>query len=94
MAKTAKIKTRVELDIKERAEAVLNQLGISMSTAMTIYLKQIVLHRKIPFETLLPDNKSLSLGSLSNDEFDKLMDKAALSYANDLCSDVVDFKIK
>ena len=50
MARTANIMTRIEPEIKERAEAVLDQLGISMSTAMALYLKQIALQRKIPFE--------------------------------------------
>ena len=34
MSKTANVFTRVDPIVKEQAEAILNQLGISMSTAM------------------------------------------------------------
>lgn len=92
MARTANIMTRIEPEIKERAEAVLDQLGISMSTAMTLYLKQIALQRKIPFEISLPNNNPIAIGGLSDTEFDALMDKAAMSYAGGLCTDVADFR--
>lgn len=92
MAKSANIMTRVEPEIKERAEIVLEQLGISMSTAMTMYLTQIALQRKIPFEIGLPANKPIAYGSLSDAEFNALMDKAALSYANGECTDMADFR--
>lgn len=92
MARTANVMTRIEPEIKEMAEEVLNQLGISMSTAMSLYLKQIALQKKIPFEISLPTQKPISLGELSNGEFDALMDKAVTSYANGLCADVSDFK--
>lgn len=39
MARTANVFTRVDPTIKAQAEAVLNQLGISMATAMEIYLR-------------------------------------------------------
>lgn len=94
MARTANIMTRVEPEIKERAEAVLRQLGISMSTAMTIYLKQIALQGKIPFEISSSANKPIALGNLSDEEFDKAMDKEARSYVNGLCTDIADFKIE
>ena len=81
MPKTASVFTRVDPRIKEQAEAVLEQLGISMSTAMGIFLQQIVLQRGIPFEMKLPQNKPTAFASLSDEEFNALMDQAARSYA-------------
>ena len=92
MAKTVTIMTRIEPEIKERAEAVLEQLGLSMSTAITLYLKQIALQRRIPFEISLPTNSPIALGGLSDAEFDELMDKATMSYADGNCIDVADFR--
>lgn len=92
MARTANVVTRIEPEIKEKAETVLAQLGISMSTAMALYLKQIALQRKIPFEISLPTNAPIALGGLSDAEFDALMDKAVVSYANGLCTDIADFR--
>ena len=54
MARTANVFARVEPDLKEQAEQVLNQLGIPMSNAVGMFLKQIVLQRGIPFEMKLP----------------------------------------
>lgn len=93
MARTANVFTRVEPKIKEQAESVLDQLGISMATAMEIYLRQIALQRKIPFEMKLPEvNKPIAYGSLTDNEFDTLMSQAAKSYADGLCTTVSDFK--
>lgn len=49
MSKTATLNMRIDPDTKAAAEAVLNQLGLSMSTAVEIYLRQIVLNGEIPF---------------------------------------------
>lgn len=93
MPRTANIFTRVEPSIKAQAESVLEQLGISMSTAMEIYLRQIALQRKIPFEMKLPEiSKPVAYNSLTDDEFDALMNKAVKSYSDGLCTDVAEFK--
>lgn len=39
MARTSNIYVRVEPDIKEQAEAVLEKLGIPMSNAVSIFLR-------------------------------------------------------
>lgn len=54
MEKTATLNLRVNPQVKEEAEAVLNRLGIPMSTAITIYLNQISLTGGIPFPVTLP----------------------------------------
>jgi DNA-damage-inducible protein J len=50
MARTSNIFARVEPEIKKQAELVLEQLGISMSNAIGLFLRQVVLQRGIPFE--------------------------------------------
>lgn len=54
MEKTATLNLRVNPIAKQRAESVLKQLGIPMSTAMDIYLNQIALVGGIPFPVTLP----------------------------------------
>ena len=49
-ARTANVYTRVDPETKEQAEAILNQLGIPMSNAIGMFLKQIVMQRGIPFD--------------------------------------------
>ena len=54
MEKTATLNLRVNPEVKLKAEEVLEQLGIPMSTAINIYLKQIYLTGGIPFAVTLP----------------------------------------
>ena len=54
MGKTATLNLRVNPDVKENAESVLEQLGIPMATAIDMYLKQISLVGGIPFSIVLP----------------------------------------
>lgn len=49
MGKTATLNLRIDPETKTSAEAVLNRLGLSMSTAIEIYLRQIILNGEIPF---------------------------------------------
>ncbi len=54
MKKTTTLNLRVNPDVKRRAEEVLSQIGIPMSVAIDIYLKQIAMKGGIPFSVTLP----------------------------------------
>ena len=56
MAKTANLYARIEPDVKEQAETILNALGIPASNAITMFYKQIILKNGLPFEVKLPDH--------------------------------------
>lgn len=75
MAKTANVFTRVDPEIKEQAENILNQLGIPMSNAIGMFLRQIVLHNGIPFEIKLPESKPLNHNRLSAEELDAALNE-------------------
>ena len=75
MPRTSNVFARVEPELKEQSESILSQLGIPMSNAIGLFLRQVVLQRGLPFEVKLPDRKPLALGSLSDDEFDIEMEK-------------------
>lgn len=49
---------------------VLDQLGIPMSNAIGLFLRQVVLQRGIPFEMKLPDRRPLDMGTLSKEQLD------------------------
>lgn len=49
MTEKAAINVRVNQETKQNAEKVLNKLGIPMSVAIDMYLRQIALTRGIPF---------------------------------------------
>lgn len=54
MAKSANLYARIEPNVKEQAENILNALGISASNAITMFYKQIILQNGLPFEVKLP----------------------------------------
>ena len=81
MARTANIFVRVEPEVKDQAEQLLSQLGISMSNAIGLFLRQVVIQRGIPFEMKLPRNKPLSMGSLTEEEFNFHIEKGLLDIA-------------
>ena len=76
MARTSNIYIRIEPDIKEQAEAVLEKLGIPMSNAVSIFLRQVIMQNGLPFEVKIPHAKPLSLANLSEAEFNREIQKA------------------
>lgn len=46
----AQISLRIDDDVKRMAEQVCSDLGISMSSAINIYLKKLGREKRIPFE--------------------------------------------
>ena len=46
----ATLHVRVDDDVKKRVQQILKALGLDMSTAVNIYLYQIMLQRGIPFD--------------------------------------------
>ena len=82
MEKTENVFIRVEPQIKEQAEAILKELGISMSNAVGMFLRQLVLNKGLPFEVKLPADKPLDLNSLSEQEFNTIMENGMQEYSN------------
>ena len=75
MANTNAVYARIDTTLKENAESILNQLGITPSSAIQMLYSQIVLQKGMPFELRLPVNKPVALGSITRDELDKELQK-------------------
>ena len=69
-SRTADVYTRVNPETKKQAEAILNQLGIPMSNAIGMFLKQVVLQHDIPFDMKLPAAKPAAIGSMTKEQID------------------------
>lgn len=65
--KSAIINARVKPDLKEDAEAILAQLGITATQAITMFYEQIRINNGIPFELKLPSAKRIDAGSNMGD---------------------------
>lgn len=81
MARTSNVFARVEPEIKEQAEKVLGRLGIPMSNAIGLFLRQVVLQRGIPFDIKLPQSESLSVGNLNEEQFNAEIERGLADLA-------------
>lgn len=54
MAKTDTLNIRIEPELKKEVEGTLNDLGMNIAEAVTIFLKQVVLTNSIPFAIKKP----------------------------------------
>ena len=50
MAQTTQVSFRIDEDVKQSAERALDEMGLTMSAAITVFLKKVARERRIPFE--------------------------------------------
>jgi DNA-damage-inducible protein J len=60
MAKTAFLNARIDPDLKTKAEKVLAGVGVSASQAITMFYRQVVLRRGLPFDVCIPNAETLA----------------------------------
>ena len=75
MAKTANLYARIEPDVKEEAEQILSSLGISVSNAINMFYKQIILQKGIPLELKLPDTQPLNMQAMTTEPMNTELEK-------------------
>lgn len=74
--KSSNVTARVEPEIKEEAEAILAQLGISASNGINMFYRQIILWRGLPFRPSVPASRPVSLDEMTREEFDAKMERS------------------
>ncbi len=75
MASTTAVYARIDSDLKNNAEGILSQLGISPSSAIQMLYSQIVLKKGIPFDLRLPSEKPLAVGSMTRKQLNVELQK-------------------
>ena len=70
---TTNINVRVDTELKQEAESLFEDLGLSMSAAITMFLKSAVSHDGIPFEVkrMIPNEQTKAALA----EYDAMKDK-------------------
>ena len=71
MSKTTSMNIRIEPSLKKQVEEILNDLGMNISDAVTIYFKQIVLTDSIPLQIKRPKFNKETLEAIK--EADEIM---------------------
>lgn len=55
MSKTKTITVRLDPHLKDNAERILSELGLTVSQAISLFYRQVELHEGLPFEVRLPN---------------------------------------
>ena len=50
---------RLDSEVKEQAQQVFSNLGMDMTTAITIFLRQAIQYQGLPFDVRLDENRKL-----------------------------------
>jgi DNA-damage-inducible protein J len=58
-AKSGYINARIEPKLKKSAEAVLEKIGLSTTDAVTIFFKQVVAQKGMPFPVKIPNRETI-----------------------------------
>lgn len=56
MAKTVNVNIRIDETLKKQAEQLFSDLGMNMSTAINVFIRQSISHGGIPFEVVRRDD--------------------------------------
>ena len=59
MAKTETVRISVERALKAEGEDILSALGLGTTEAVTLFFRQIVTRRGLPFEARIPNDETL-----------------------------------
>ncbi|MDR1953299.1 MAG: type II toxin-antitoxin system RelB/DinJ family antitoxin [Clostridiales Family XIII bacterium] len=53
MSETTNLSIRIDRDLKDEADRIFSALGMNLTTAITVFVRQAVRQKKIPFEIAL-----------------------------------------
>ena len=73
--KTSAINIQVDSNVKKEATDVLTELGLSMSSAINLFLKQVVKKNGIPFEIKKPKYNKATIQALEDTKNQKNLSK-------------------
>lgn len=80
MRKTSMIRARTDPALKSEVDRILEELGLTVSEAINLFFKQVLLRRGLPFEVALPNK--VTLGTFN--KTDKNQDLVECKDAEDL----------
>ncbi len=67
MSKNASLNIRTTEEIKKGAEVILDGLGLNISSAVNLFLKQVINYKGIPFDLRLPNQETLqAMGDINH----------------------------
>ena len=73
MATNAAIFVRIDSNVKQEAEYIMKQLGVTPSSLITMLYHNVILSRGIPFDVHLPVREPIAIGDMTDEEVMKLL---------------------
>jgi DNA-damage-inducible protein J len=58
--KSAMVRARMEPELKTKAEKYFDLLGLTTTQAITLFFKQVEIHRGLPFEINIPNDETIA----------------------------------
>ena len=65
--KTQMVHARIDPKLKRSAERVFTKIGISTTEAIRLFLKQVELHKGLPFPVSIPNEETIAAMMETND---------------------------
>lgn len=59
MHKIATINTRIEPELKEKAENILHKVGLTSAEAVRLFYRQVCIHKGLPFDVKIPNKATI-----------------------------------
>lgn len=87
MSETTNINVRVDKELKNKAEAIFNELGFNMSTAVNMFLRYSINYGGIPFELRINKPNKETLAAI-NDVNNNLNMSRTFDTISDLMEDL------
>jgi DNA-damage-inducible protein J len=60
MAKTVHMSLRLEPELKQDVEVIFRDMGITSSTAVGMFFRQVALQRRLPFDVCVPNEETVA----------------------------------
>jgi len=67
MSDLASLNVKIDRTVKKEADSIANAMGMTLSTAINIFVRQMVMERAIPFKIHLSGNDALNFHQLLED---------------------------
>ncbi len=79
MANTSAVYARIDTNLKENAEAILAQLGITPTALIQMTYSQVILNRGLPFDVKMPVPAPVAIGGMSLEQLNAELEKGMSS---------------
>lgn len=80
--KTANVTVRIQPEIKESAEAILEKLGIPVSVFIDMTYRQVIANNGVPFSVSIPRTIT-TRDEMTDTQFDSIMERGLMQAKSD-----------